>query len=119
MNGGLMIITLLEHSDDEDVRYLLSLSLDPFDAAADMYERIGNWESAIAIRKNALRLFPFKSGLHKKGLGRNHYFLARSFEEKEQKKKAVENYKIAVTYLLPSSEYFEKAMDGLGRLEEK
>jgi tetratricopeptide (TPR) repeat protein len=114
---GQQIIGLMERADDNDTRYLLSLDLDPFDASAEVYEKRQSWEEAIYIRNSALRLFAFKAELHKKNLGRDHYFLARTLEENGINKKALENYTIAVTYLPSSSEYFRPAKDGFNRLK--
>ena len=119
INDGLKIIELLGQGRDEDVRYLLSLALDPFDAVAAAYEKKEEWEDAIAVRDKALRLFPYNSESHREGIGRSHYYIAKSFEEKGLREKAMEGYKTAVSYLGPSSGYFKEAMDGIDRLKGK
>jgi hypothetical protein len=68
---GMKIIDLLKQGDDEGMRYLLSINIDPFDAVAGIYEGRGNREKAIEIRKSALELFPFNSEMHKKKIGKN------------------------------------------------
>jgi tetratricopeptide (TPR) repeat protein len=119
INDGLKIIELLGQGGDEDVRYLLSLTLDPFDAVAAAYEKKGEWEGAIAVRNKALRVFPYNSEAHKEGIGRSYYYIAKSFEEKGLREKAMESYKTAVFYLGPSSGYFKESMDGIERLKGK
>ncbi len=118
VNEGLQIIALLEETGAEDVRYLLSLSLDPFDAVAGVYERKEDWKGAITIRKNALNKFPFRPDVHENGLGRDHYFLARSLEKKGMKLEAKDNYQAAITYLEPLSAYLRPAKEGVERVKE-
>jgi len=117
MSDGLKIIDLMKDSENADTRYLLSLALDPFDAVAGVYEKKQGWDNAIAIREKAQRLFPYNSELHTEGIGRNYYYLAKSFEEKGSMEKAMESYKTAVSYLPPSSVYFQQATSGMDRLQ--
>ncbi len=119
LSDGLKIIDLLKQPENSDTRYLLSLALDPFDAVAGVYEKKQDWDNAIAIRDKALRVFPYNSELHRKGIGRNYYYIAKSFEEKGSREKAMESYKTAISYLQPSSGYFTQAMDGFDRLKGK
>jgi len=116
VNEGLKIIELLEQGADEDARYLLSLNLDPFDAVASAYESREKREDAIALRNKALTLFPYNSGLHKEGIGNDHYYAAKSFEEKGLREKAMESYEAALSYLEPSSDHFKEAMYSIDRL---
>ncbi|MEW6601658.1 MAG: hypothetical protein AB1499_11875, partial [Nitrospirota bacterium] len=81
MAEGLKIIDMLKQQEGADMRYLLSLALDPFDTVASQYEKRKEWKDAIAVRNRAFRAFPYNSELHKEGMGKDHYFLARSFEE--------------------------------------
>lgn len=119
LSAGLKIIDLMKVPEDADNRYLLSLALDPFDAAAGVYEQKQAWHNAVAIREKALRLFPFNSELHRESIGRNYYYIARSFEEKGSRKPAMESYKTAVSYMQPSSAFYKQAMDGIDRLNRK
>jgi tetratricopeptide (TPR) repeat protein len=119
LSDGLKIIDRLKVPEDADTRYLLSLALDPFDAAAGVYEQKQDWHNAIAIRDKALKLFPYNSDLHKEGIGRNYYYIAKSYEENGNREKAIDNYKTAVDYLPPSSGNFKEAMDGIERLQGK
>lgn len=119
LSDGLKIIDLMKQPDNADTRYHLSLALDTFDAVAGVYEKKQEWDKAIAIRDKALRLFPYNSDLHKEGIGRNYYYLAKSFEEKGSRDKAMESYKTAVSYLQSSSDFYKQAMDGIKRLEGK
>jgi tetratricopeptide (TPR) repeat protein len=119
LSDGLKIIDLMKVPDNSAARYLLSLALDPFDAVAGVYEKKQEWDNAIAIRDKALKIFPYNPELHKEGIGRSHYYIAKSFEDKGSTEKAMKNYKTAVSYLQPSSGYFREAMDGIDRLKGK
>ncbi len=119
MNEGLKIISLYDPSREEDTRYLLSISIDPFDTTAEIYEEERAWENAIEIRNKAMKLFPYRAENHKKRLGRDYYFFALSFEKRGQNEKALENYKRAMTYLQQDSGYFKAVVEGLERLRDK
>ncbi|RJR16160.1 MAG: hypothetical protein C4581_10475 [Nitrospiraceae bacterium] len=116
---GLKIISMIKDQESEGMRYMLSLALDPFDSVAQVYEVKKDWDNAINIRDRALNSFPLNPALHKEGIGRNYYYIARSFDEKGMTDKAVENYKTAVFYLQPSTVFYKNAMDGIRRLEGK
>ncbi len=118
LEEGRRIIELAEGARQEDMRYLLSINIDPFDTVAAVYEKQGNLEGAIMVRANALKRFPYNSGLHRMKSGENHYLLARAHEAKGQKSKAAENYGRAIDYLKADSEYFQPAMEGLDRLKQ-
>jgi tetratricopeptide (TPR) repeat protein len=119
INEGLKIINLYDPSREEDVRYLLSLSLDPFDAAAEAYEKKEDWKNAIYLRNKAVKLFPLGKTNHKNGLGHDHYFFALSLEMEGQNAEALESYRKATTYLQPNSTYYEAAVKGVERLKER
>jgi tetratricopeptide (TPR) repeat protein len=119
LDYGLKIIDLMKETENADTRYLLSLALDPFDAVAAVYEKKQEWDNAIVVRDKALRSFSYNLELHKEGIGRDYYFLAKSFEEKGSREKAMESYKTAVTNLQPSSDFYKQAMDGIDRLNRK
>lgn len=114
ITNGLKLIDLYDNSNDENTRYLLSLNLDPYDATAEAYEMREEWIKAIETRNNALKSYPHQQSVHKTGLGKDHYFLARSLELKGQKARALEHYKIALSYLPESSVYYEKTRKILG-----
>jgi hypothetical protein len=119
LREGLGIIEIYSPERGDDTRYLLSLNIDPFHAAAEIYEERQDWEHAIGIRENALKIFPYRDEMHKNGLGRDYYFSGVSLENTGQKTKALEKYKISLLYLKPSSEYFQKAEDRIKRLNEQ
>jgi len=116
LSAGLKIIGLMKETANADTRYLLSLALDPFDAVAAVYEKKQEWDNAVVVRDKALRSFSYNPELHKERIGRDYYFIAKSFEEKGSRKKALEHYKTAISYLQPSSGYFKEATDGIDRL---
>jgi tetratricopeptide (TPR) repeat protein len=116
MDNGLTIMKLLEQRNEDGRRYLLSLSLDPFDTVAGVYEKRKKWEDAISVRNNALRVFLFNERLHKKALGEDYYRLAAESEIKGGQAKAAEQYKKAIEYLDPSSEYYRMAVERMKRL---
>ncbi len=109
INVGSKIISLYDPSREEDTRYMLSLDIDPFEVTAKVYEERRDWENAINIRNNALKMFPYKIADHTIVLGRDHYFLAISLEKKGQKERALDNYKKAITFLPPYSKDFKQA----------
>ncbi len=117
MDEGLKIISLYDPSQEGDTRYLLSLSIDPFDAIAEVYEEEKAWENAIEIRNKALELFPYKPDSHKKGLGRDYYFFALSLKKEGYNAKALENYKKAMNYMSTSSKYFKQVKESIDTLE--
>ena len=53
LEEALTIISLYKTPAYADMRYLLSLSLDPFDIAAEAYEEREDWSNAISIRDRA------------------------------------------------------------------
>jgi len=116
---GMKLTERVETASQSDIRYILSLSLDPFDVVADVHEEIMEWDKAIEIRKRALTAFPYKSREHREAIGRDYYHIASVFEEKGQKVKAKKNYTNALSYLASSGEYYDKAQDALIRLEYK
>ncbi|KPK02504.1 MAG: hypothetical protein AMK71_02000 [Nitrospira bacterium SG8_35_4] len=119
LDGALTIIDLYRPQADPDMRYLLSLSLDPFDIAAEAYEEKGDWSKAISIRDMALTVFPFKNIRHTDGLARDHYFQGAAYEEKGDFAKAFEQYTRAGGHVSASSEYHRKIRDGITRTENK
>ena len=119
LDGALTIIDLYKPPADPDMRYLLSLSLDPFDIAAEAYEEKGEWSNAISIRDRALSIFPFKKIRHTEGLARDHYFQGAAYEEKGNFAKALDQYNRAGGYVSASSEYHRKIRDGIKRTEKK
>jgi hypothetical protein len=119
LEDGLTIVDLYNPLDKSDTRYLLSLSLDPFDVAAEAYEESGDWPNAILIRNRALKTFPFKKMRHRDGLARDHYFQGEAYEEKGLTAKAIEQYNSAIGYVSASSAYHRKISDGIKRTEKK
>ena len=118
MNNGLTIMKLLEQRNEDGRRYLLSLSLDPFDTVASVYEKRKKWEDAISVRNSALRVFLFNERLHKKALGEDYYRLAGESEINGGQANAAEHYRKAIEYLDPSSEYYRMAVERMKRLGE-
>ena len=116
MNNGLTIMKLLEQRNEDGRRYLLSLSLDPFDTVASVYEKRKKWEDAISVRNSALRVFLFNERLHKKALGEDYYRLAGESEINGGQANAAEHYRKAIEYLDPSSEYYRMAVERMKRL---
>ncbi|MBI5056576.1 MAG: hypothetical protein HZB61_08185 [Nitrospirae bacterium] len=114
---GLKIISLYNPGKGDDTRYLLSLNLDPFDAAAGIYEIKMDLEKAISMRNDALKLFPYKTGKHKNAIGRDYYMSGLSLKKEGQKAKALEKFSAALTYLEPSSEYYSKAAEEVRQLK--
>ncbi len=55
MEEGLTIINFFDPSDGKDIRYLLSLNLDPFGVVAEVYEEKKDWLNAIELRNRALK----------------------------------------------------------------
>jgi hypothetical protein len=119
IDEGLAIINLYDPANDDDTRYLLSLNIDPYDAAADVYEGKRDWKSAIYLRHKARKLFPYMTDRHIRGLGRDYYFYANSFEKKGDSARALENYKKAITYLDPASEHYKRARERIDSLNKK
>lgn len=108
---GLKIMKLYDPSDDEVRRYFLSLDIDPFNAVAEIYEERKDWDNAIEVRNKALKLFPYGTDIHRSGLGKDHYYLARTQEDSRNYAKAIINYKRAMTFLPASSKYFKHSME--------
>lgn len=106
------IIDIYDPLNDDDTRYLLSMNIDPYDAAADIYEKREDWKKAISIRHKAEKVFPYSSDRHQKMLGKDYYFYAISFEKNGDNARAEENYGKAMNYLKPSSDYYHNAKDG-------
>ncbi|MBI4847708.1 MAG: tetratricopeptide repeat protein [Nitrospirae bacterium] len=113
---GLKIISLYNPGKGDDTRYLLSLNLDPFDATAGSYEIKQDWEKAISMRNDALKLFQYKTGKHKNAIGRDYYMSGLSLKKEGQKAKALEDFSAALTYLESSSEYYSKAAEEVRQL---
>jgi hypothetical protein len=115
INEGLAMLEMFDPSQEEEVRYILSLSMDPFDIVARNYEKDSKWSDAIGMRKEALKRFPFKSAAHKKKLGEDYFFYAQLLEKKGQFAKASDFYGMSLEYISETSEYFKLATEGLGR----
>ena len=86
---------------------------------ANIYEGKNDWKSAVYLRHKAERLFPHNLEKHRGMLGRDYYSYAVYLENKGDIAKALLNYKKAMTYLNPSSEYYDYARDGYDILREK
>ena len=71
------VIALYDPAHDEDTRYLLSRSLDPFDILAEVYEENGEWTKALKTREKALEVFSFYAAKHKAGIQRDKSKLKR------------------------------------------
>lgn len=118
MKQGLRIVELYDPSHEDDTRYLLSLSLDPFEAVAEIYEFRKEWKAAIETRIDALNVFPYNAKDHKDALGRDHFYLGLALEEKREEKEARDNYRKSVTYLPHDSEYYLKAKERIAALSK-
>jgi tetratricopeptide (TPR) repeat protein len=119
LEEGLTIVELFKTAEMSDTRYLLSLSIDPFDIAAEAYEENGDWENAISMRERALVLFSFRKRKHRDGLARDLYILGQAYEKKGHTARAFEHYNRAREYVSASSEYHTKIHDGIKRTEKK
>ena len=119
LEEGLTIVNLINPSDDRDIRYLLSLNLDPFAAAAEVFEERKDWRNAIELRNRALKIFPYKSGSHREGLGKDHYFFGEMYEKQGEHSKAGEHYYRAMEFMTASSEYRNEVLKGLSRLRKE
>jgi tetratricopeptide (TPR) repeat protein len=113
------IITLYDPSNDADTRYLLSLSLDPFDVLARIHEEEKEWIKAMEIREKALQLFPFYADKHRAGIGFSAYALAAIYEQKGEKDKSIAYYRKALSHLPPTSKELAVAKERLKILETK
>jgi hypothetical protein len=114
---GRKVIHLIDPSKESEIRYLLSLSLDPFDLVAGIFEMRHEWMNAIEIRRSALKLFPVRAAMHERELGKNYYRYAMVLEEDGKSSDAVKNYRLALRYLEPSSEFYKKSGQGVQRLK--
>jgi tetratricopeptide (TPR) repeat protein len=119
LKEALTIIDLYTPRGKSDTRYLLSLSLDPFDVSAEAYEEIKEWDHAITIRNRALTEFPFKKMRHRERLARDHYFMGEAYEEKGHITKALEQYNWAIGYVSADSDYHDKIHDAVKRTVKK
>ncbi len=113
------IIDIYDPLNDDDTRYLLSMNIDPFETAADIYETRGDWKEAISIRHLAEKKFPYSTERHMEMLGKDYYFYAVSFEKNGNNARAEKNYGKAMIYLKPSSAYYHNAKDGYDVLKRK
>lgn len=116
---GSKVIGLYNPSNDADTRYLLSLSLDPFEVIARVYEEKEEWRKAIELREKALRVFPFYAANHRAGIGSAAYTLATTYERRGEKEKAIEYYRKALPYLPPTSEELSVTKERLDILDKK
>jgi hypothetical protein len=119
LEEGLTIVELFKTAEMSDTRYLLSLSLDPFDVAAEAYEEKGDWANAISFRERALEVFPFKKNRHRESLARDLYFLGQAYEKTGNIAKARQQYNRAGEHVPASSEYGTKIREGFKRTEKK
>lgn len=119
IDTGLKIIKLYNPSNDRDTKYLLSLNLDPFDAVASGYEEKEELNKAVEIREKALQVFPLYTTRHKRGIGIAAYNLAKVYEQKGEKVKALQYYKKAILYLPSESNEFLSAKEKLNLIEKR
>ncbi len=110
VDEGLNLINLYNHIKEDDIRYILSLSLDPFEVVARSYEEEGEWSKVIDVRLRALEVFPLNMQVHKNKLGEAYYFSALKSESKGIKEEAYIGFRSAVQYLSPSSKYYDSAV---------
>lgn len=101
---------------EADTRYLLSLSLDPFDVLARVHEGAGEWEKAMAVREKALQVFPFAEERHRRGIGLDAYALARLYEKMGRRERAEEHYRKALSFLSEKEPERESARESLRKL---
>lgn len=112
------IMRVYRAEDESDTRYLLSLSMDPYDAAARVMEKHSDWVRAIQVREEALKAFPFRADMHRENLGKDYLQKAGALEGKGDISGALESYKNALMYLDPSSEHAHKATGSIQRIKK-
>jgi len=117
LRESLKIMEMYKPENGVDTRYLLSLNIDPFDAAAGIYEDREDWENAISIRSRALTDFPYRTTLHKNALGKDYYQSGVSLESSGHAARALERYEKALVYLKQPSEYIGKADERINKLK--
>jgi hypothetical protein len=116
LSESLKIMEIYDPEKGDDTRYLLSLNIDPFLTAAEIYEGKQEWSNAIAVRMTGLDAFPYRNDQHRIGLGRDYYLWGSSQEKAGQRASALESYEKSLTFLKPSSEFFQRAEEGIERL---
>ncbi|MBI4697836.1 MAG: hypothetical protein HY758_02685 [Nitrospirae bacterium] len=116
---GLNIVSQYDSAAESDRRYLLSLSMDPFDIISRTYEARQDWKNAIDMRGRALKTYAFRMSHHRAALGRDHYFFAVSLGENGEKTKALEHYDKALVYLPSSSDEYQMAKERRDKLTQK
>lgn len=116
LSESLKIMEIYDPEKGDDTRYLLSLNIDPFHTAAEIYEGRQEWSNAIAVRTAGLDAFQYRDEEHRIGLGRDYYFLGSLLEKAGQGENALENYEKSLTFLKPSSEFFRKAEEAIEKL---
>jgi len=119
LEEGLTMANLYDPLEISDTRYLLSLNIDPFLAAAEVYEERGDWKNAIALRDRALRLFPFRNVVHREGLARDHYALGQAHEGNGRISEAADEYNRAAGYASESSEQLQFIREGIRRTQKR
>jgi tetratricopeptide (TPR) repeat protein len=113
---GVKIVSLFNSSNADDTRYVMSLSLDPFDITAGVYEMNKEWVNGIKLRTRALQQFPGNLEKHRRILGNDYFFKASALEKAGQNSEALKNYKKALHYMNLQSEFYDRSREGLERL---
>ena len=108
---------MVEKGGDADLPYLLSRDIDPFEVAAGAHERKEEWQEAILLREQALKIFPANFEVHKRALGESYYALGSSHEKEGRPEQAQDAYERALRYLTLSSEFYEQARDARERMQ--
>jgi len=109
-------VALYKSANEEELRYLRLYDLDPFDVTATEYEDRNQWESAISVRLEALRLLSTNLAAHRAALGLDYYHLARLHDEAVRSGEALDSYRNALEYLPQHSKEFPIATERVERL---
>jgi hypothetical protein len=115
---SMKVIDLYKKATDEQRRYLLYQDIDPFDIAASVHEKSGDWTNAIYIRKEAVSVFPSDSERHRSMLVRDYMALAGLYEKKGSRQEARKVLNEALQYVRPESKAAWRIGQFLGRLAE-
>ena len=113
---GRKVLEAYDPMNEEDLRFLMSLGLDPFDAVARAQERRKALEEAIEVREKALEVFPLNRERHRVALGKDYYLLALSMEREGHRERARDLYRKALLFLPETTEEYKRASERLREL---
>ncbi len=113
---GTGLIRDLEHAGPDDIRYLLSLSLHPFDGVAIQYEMDARWQDAVELREKALKVFPYWSGVHRTALGGDYFRIAEVLEEAGDAESALVSYRKSLRYLSNANALYNETLMRINNL---